>query len=156
MLSFNTDASAGPTTSAEDQKNAAQLKERMAATASNTTAASKSLDMIPSVEITLDSTYKYVLIKATDPVSDAEKLLVRGFDVPYHADVAAPTVEELENCGFSVSVLGGGRISHSSTKQKISIYGFSYSFGLPDHSLSAELCRAAFPGYDCSWSNEGY
>jgi phosphohistidine phosphatase len=156
MLNFKTDVATGPTTSAEDEKNAAQLKERMAATASNTTAATKSLDLIPSVQITHDSTYKYVLIHASDHASDTEKTLVRGFDVPYHADVATPTIEELENCGFAVTVLGGGRISHSSTERTISIYGFSYSFGLPDHSITADLCRATFPGYECSWSNEGY
>lgn len=42
----------------------------------------------------------------------------------------------------------------------ISIYGFSYGFpwedGQHEHNVSADLCRAAFPSDDVSWSAEGY
>ena len=149
-------SASGPTTSEEDKKNADALKARMAASATNTAGASKGLGTFPAVKIDLDSKYKYVLIKATDPASGTDKTLVRGWNAPYHADVAAPTLEELEECGFTFNVLGGGRISHSSANKKISIFGFSYSFGQPDHSITADLCRTAFPGFECEWSNEGY
>jgi hypothetical protein len=71
-----------------------------------------------------------------------EKDMVRSDHLPYHANVARPTVEALEGGGLSVTVLGGGRIKHDRGAKTIDIFGFSYSFGQPDHNISAELCKA--------------
>ena len=57
---------------------------------------------------------------------------------------------------WSMEVLGGGRISYDSSKKEVRIYGYSVQYGQPQHSVSAELYRAAFPDCTVSWSNDGY
>jgi phosphohistidine phosphatase len=155
------------TTSEADKKNAEELKQRMATSGKNVPGLAKkegekrslTEELFPAVQID-EGTFKYVLIHAEDPHTGEQKDLVRGkTGDPYHADVARPTVEALEEAGIAVTVLGGGRIRHSVSEKKIEIFGFSYSFGQPDHNVTATLCKKAYPDYEpdfVTWTNEGY
>jgi phosphohistidine phosphatase len=53
-----------------------------------------------------------------------------------------------------LSCIGGGRISREPGALKI--FGYSQAFGKPDHSVAAEMLRAALPGTTVTWSDEGY
>ena len=49
----------------------------------------------------------------------------------YHRNAAEPMADALERSGYSsISILGGGRIALDNEKKTISIYGYSYGFGL--------------------------
>ena len=179
-------SNAGPTTSAEEQKEVAAMKAKMAAQESalsaaaaaasadelatqqqaayiaaggngdTAPAAASKLDEFDPVEID-DGVQKYVLIQATDPESEVSRYFVRG-DVAaeYHKDAARATVDRMMDAGLKVNVTGGGRIRLSLAEKSVRIYGFSYGFGLADHSISQQVCEGKYPGFDISWSNEGY
>lgn len=105
-----------------------------------------------------EGTFKYVLIRVEG--QDGPKHLVRGVvGAAYHMDSARPTVELLERIGATYTVLGGGRIRHTTQSKEIFIYGHSYGFpwqGACMHNVSADLCRQAYPSHNVTWSAEGY
>eukprot|EP01134_Creolimax_fragrantissima_P005246 CFRG5246T1 len=152
-------SSNGPTTSAADAANVADLKAQMAQSEKALKAsvgASVTLDSVNDVEID-EGRQKYVLIKVTDEKLMESKYLVRGKKgASYHADVARPVVESLAALGLSTEVTGGGRIICDMGAKSIHIFGFSYGFGLANHRISQSLCENIYPGYNVSWSNEGY
>ena len=77
----------------------------------------------------------------------------------YHRDAAEPMVETMERSGYSsINILGGGRISLDKGSKKISIYGYSYGFGLADHALSKSIVEMddRYKDFEITWSNEGY
>ena len=88
----------GPATNAEDQAEAQALQEAGLANAAadadtegegGESSASAALDAFSAVLISEDDTYKYVLIKAKDPATNAYKFLVRGKSgADYHKDAA--------------------------------------------------------------------
>ena len=96
--------SSGPTTNAEDQAEAAALQEAGQAAAAADAGAegeggadeggtapptSAALEAFSAVLISENDTYKYVLIKAKDPATNAYKFLVRGKSgANYHKDAA--------------------------------------------------------------------
>lgn len=105
--------------------------------------------------------FKYVLIRVTD--GETTKHLVRGYKwASYHADVFEHVEkQELKPLKKSVgprlswSCPGGGRILHQ--HKSIKIYGYSQGFGRPDHSISCDLVKKAYPDYESiTWSDEGY
>jgi len=111
-----------------------------------------------------EGTHKYVLISAkhpnhSDDDDDKQYFVVSKKGAAYHRNVAEGFVSKLEAHGYSnIHILGGGRISLDSLNTKISIFGFSYGFGLADHSLSQRVIQsdARFQTFDINWSNDGY
>ncbi|XP_072286199.1 14 kDa phosphohistidine phosphatase [Pyxicephalus adspersus] len=117
------------------------------------------LEKVPLVDIDPDGTFKYVLIR----VSYREKLddykdIVRGYGwAEYHADIYDKAAEEIEKDHvLDCECLGGGRIAHCCSSKKIHIYGYSVGFGRARHSVTMELIKTKYPGYEVTWSNEGY
>mmetsp|Transcript_21789 Transcript_21789/g.44168 ORF Transcript_21789/g.44168 Transcript_21789/m.44168 type:complete len:237 (-) Transcript_21789:340-1050(-) len=143
------------TTSVEEQKDAAALKQKMAQAAQQQDEEG-SLDDFPAVDISPQGTFKYVLIQAEDK-KGGKKYLVRGSTAyDYHVYCARPTVDALKEKGFTAEVLGGGRMAHKPTQQRLDIYGRSHSFGREDKSITATVCQTLFPSYYITTSNEGY
>ena len=54
--------------------------------------------------------------------------------------------------------VGGGRIKRDDASKTISVYGYSKTFGRSPgcNEATAEMIRAALPGYRVDWSDEGY
>ena len=65
-------------------------------------------------------------------------------------------MEELDARGLIAQMKGGGRIALDEAAATVSIFGFSYSFGKADHASVAEVVRGAYPGFEVTWSDEGY
>jgi phosphohistidine phosphatase len=60
--------------------------------------------------------------------------------------------------GLVCKVTGGGRIECDPNNKTVRIYGFSYGYGLADHTISQSVIQAdpTYDGYTVTWSNEGY
>eukprot|EP00816_Leptocylindrus_hargravesii_P008168 CAMPEP_0196805508 /NCGR_PEP_ID=MMETSP1362-20130617/5297_1 /TAXON_ID=163516 /ORGANISM="Leptocylindrus danicus, Strain CCMP1856" /LENGTH=160 /DNA_ID=CAMNT_0042178493 /DNA_START=155 /DNA_END=637 /DNA_ORIENTATION=- len=155
------------TTNAEDQAKAAELRARLAnsgASESETNDDGRWKE-IKSVSID-DGAHKYVLVCATEPFprEKGAEPLTRNFvtskrGAAYHRNAAEPLVYTLEQHGFrNIQILGGGRIYCDEDEKKISIFGYSYSFGQAKHSVSKSVIESdeRYSDYDVSWSNEGY
>ena len=139
------------TTSSADLEHASSISQAGTKGTKNSTA--HLLDEFPQVAID-EGTFKYVQIRT---LASPSMVFIRGtLDVHYHSDVAAPLCAKLTEKGVPYEVPGGGRISRDDTERRIFIYGLSYGFGKADHSITADLCRKAFPGFDVTWSDEGY
>jgi len=112
-----------------------------------------SLTDIPDVDIDESGVFKYIQLKISK--NGAEKIIVRGYSrASYHADIADEVSPGLKSLGFKCSVLGGGRIEKKSNS--LHVYGYSVAYGQPDHQLSVDILKSAFPSIEISWSNEGY
>ena len=151
------------TTNAQDQAEAAALKDRLAERWSETSD-HKDLNKTtfrPMAHVRIASgAHKYVLITARAPNDRTEQFFVtskRG--AHYHRNAAAPFVQDLEEHGYeNIQIVGGGRILLNDDTKKISIFGFSYSFGQPDHEISKRVVQAdeRYADYEITTSNEGY
>ena len=143
------------TTNAHDQAEAAKLKARL----EKGTSSSAAFERVPSVSID-DGAHKYVLMCAENPSTNQEQFFVisrRG--AAYHRNAAEPMVERLESSGYSnINITGGGRLFLDEESKKISIFGFSYSFGQADHTVSRRVVLEddRYKDYDVTTSNEGY
>mmetsp|Transcript_38280 Transcript_38280/g.108507 ORF Transcript_38280/g.108507 Transcript_38280/m.108507 type:complete len:250 (+) Transcript_38280:69-818(+) len=148
--------SGGPTTSEQDLREAAEMRDE--AKASGASVSDAAFAELPAVVID-EGAFKYVLMKVST-ASGTSRYLVRGTEgAAYHKDVALPYMRAYLAQGFQVEILGGGRISHQKDEKKIMLYGFSYGFPWEDgagHFISCMVCRGAFPGYSVEWSDEGY
>jgi phosphohistidine phosphatase len=151
------------TTNEEDQREAARLQARLrdqaASKGSNVppTASGSTNATIPNVTIA-DGAHKYVLMTAVKD-NERQHFVVSRKGAAYHRDAAEPMVESLERSGYeSIAILGGGRIRLDRDNATISIYGYSYGFGLADHALSKSIIQndPRYEGYTITWSNEGY
>lgn len=104
--------------------------------------------------------FQYVLVSARDPASQNMQIFVRSSAAAaYHREVAEPLVAELIEGGrVNVKVLGGGRINVDTAEKKVVVYGFSYAFGKADHRKAAAMIRRAegFEDFDVTWNDEGY
>eukprot|EP00445_Apocalathium_hangoei_P079108 CAMPEP_0204179024 /NCGR_PEP_ID=MMETSP0361-20130328/49827_1 /ASSEMBLY_ACC=CAM_ASM_000343 /TAXON_ID=268821 /ORGANISM="Scrippsiella Hangoei, Strain SHTV-5" /LENGTH=182 /DNA_ID=CAMNT_0051138235 /DNA_START=211 /DNA_END=756 /DNA_ORIENTATION=+ len=143
----------GPTTSEQDLREAAAMRDE--AKASGASVSDAALAELPAVIID-EGAFKYVLMKVAT-ASGTSRYLVRGTEgAAYHKDVALPYMRAYLAQGFQVEILGGGRISHQKDEKKIMLYGFSYGFPWEDgagHFISSMVCRGAFPGYSVEWSD---
>lgn len=141
------------TTNEEDQREVAKLQVRLR-TANNSSHVSKRL---PSVEIA-EGAHKYVLIKA-ELDGDEQYFVTSRKGAHYHRNAAEPMITKLEHAGYSeIEVTGGGRISLDKNAKKISIFGFSYGFGLANHALSRQVVieDPRYRAFDVTVSDEGY
>ena len=109
---------------------------------------------VPKVDID-EGTFKYILISATTATGEKVQLVRGHIGCAYHADVLEKVAPGLRASGLTgIECVGGGRIRRDASS--INVYGYSQAFGQPDHAVTAELCRAHFPGLAVTWSNEGY
>lgn len=113
--------------------------------------------------ISVDSEFKYVLIRISDTTPDGEwssKLFVRGDPrAAYHNHVFTKAKEEMRALGFQsaeLDVLGGGRMQIDCKKKSIQIYGYSAAFGQAPHEISACIIRRDLPFHDVHISYDGY
>lgn len=152
------------TTNEEDQREAEKLQARLRKSVDDSDDDEQenngvAYQRIPNVTIA-EGAHKYVLITALLPGSnERQHFVVSRRNAAYHRNAAEPFVEDLERNGYrSISILGGGRIALDTDKQSISIYGYSYGFGLADHALSKSVVEKdpKWKDYEVSWSNEGY
>lgn len=151
------------TTNEEDQREAAKLQRRLQDAADDDsddyTPGTSSSYRIPNVSIDAGA-HKYVLMSAITPGGgERQHFVVSRRGAEYHRNVAEPFVEALERSGYkSIQVLGGGRIALNQEKKTISIYGYSYGFGLADHALSQSVVEKdpRYQDFQISWSNDGY
>jgi phosphohistidine phosphatase len=156
----------GFTTNAKDQAEVAKLKQRLLdqnGQTPNTVTETSTQQRVPSVQVA-EGTHKYVLIRAiaqgNSLATDEQQYFVaskRG--AAYHRDAAEPMIEQLEAAGYAkIDVTGGGRIRLNSAAKTMVIYGFSYGFGLADHSISRRvvLNDPRYQDFDVTTSDEGY
>jgi phosphohistidine phosphatase len=150
------------TTNDEDQNEVAKLQARLkennsAAKTWNAGASITRERPLPSVEIA-DGVHKYVLIKA-EWDGEEQYIVTSKKGAAYHRNAAEPMISKLQNAGYdNIEVTGGGRISLDSTTKQIHIYGFSYGFGLADHSISQStiLDDPRYTSFKVTYSNDGY
>lgn len=146
------------TTNKEDQEEAAKLKERLANQRGASSKSSSSTDPLPNVSID-EGAHKYVLIRAKENDGKNEHFVVSKREAHYHRNVAEPMVDMLQRHGYEdIQILGGGRIRLDSQAKKVDIFGFSHSFGQPDHSISRKTVMGdrRFKDYEVATSNGGY
>mmetsp|Transcript_16459 Transcript_16459/g.38440 ORF Transcript_16459/g.38440 Transcript_16459/m.38440 type:complete len:101 (+) Transcript_16459:725-1027(+) len=87
------------------------------------------------------------------------KTIVRSYaGLRYHAENYERAADELQQMGVKCTVVGGGRIDMSHSERKVSVYGYSKTFGRAKgcNEKSAGLIREALPTYDVTWSDKGY
>ena len=154
------------TTNEEDQREAARLQARLKAAKDDNGVSNNGNDddkytyrKIPNVSID-EGSHKYVLISAMLPSgTERQHFVVSKRGAHYHRNAAEPYVELLEDNDYSsIDILGGGRIALDSTNKTISVFGYSYGFGLADHAISKAviLKDPRYSDFDVTWSNEGY
>jgi phosphohistidine phosphatase len=141
------------TTNEEDQREAEKLKERLRTNVNGGPATAK----VEPVQIA-QGAHKYVLIQAEND-GKTEYFVTSRKGAHYHRNAAEPLIFELEAAGYyDIEVTGGGRIDLDHVNRKISIFGFSYGFGLANHAISREvvLDDPRYKDYEVSISNDGY
>ena len=149
------------TTNAQDQTEASALKARLAQQSQRDSFGHHG-SFRPVKPVQIDpGAHKYVLICARAPTNDGQDryFVTSKRGASYHRDVAAPFVQELEEHGYQhIQIVGGGRINLDNDAKKISIFGFSYGFGQPDHDISKRVVHtdSRYADYDITTSNEGY
>ncbi|XP_078489231.1 14 kDa phosphohistidine phosphatase-like [Ciona intestinalis] len=112
------------------------------------------LAAIPDVKIET-GTFKYIQIKVSSKSS--EKIIIRGLvEAEYHADIFDEESPKIEALGFDTICIGGGRIKHEPSCKKIVVYGYSVGFGRAEHSITVDKLKPHYPGYNITWSNDGY
>jgi phosphohistidine phosphatase len=142
------------TTNDEDQRAVKKLQARLRNAVSN---AKVGQQPVPSVEIA-EGVHKYVLIKA-EINGDEQHIVTSKKGAAYHRNAAEPMITKLEQAGYSnIEVTGGGRVSLDSIAKQIYIFGFSYGFGLADHSISQRIVLEdpRYRNFEVTFSDEGY
>ncbi|CAE7840154.1 PHPT1 [Symbiodinium microadriaticum] len=135
----------GPTTNAADQEKASGLRDAGAGPVGAASADAKVLERFQACDVA-SGVFKYVQVHAIAP-DGTRKVIVRSAPGSYHADVAELLCQALRDKGLQYEIPGGGRIRRDDEAKEIEIYGHSKGFGMPDHSISAAICRASFPDY---------
>lgn len=105
--------------------------------------------------------FKYVLIELSSSALRVPKLLVRGLaSAEYHAEVAEPTLRQIDAAGLNHEVIGGGRIRYVAASKSLTVYGYSMGYPWPGgefkNQLVSEIIKHNFPDLTVDWSNEGY
>ena len=156
----------GFTTNAEDLAQAAAIKAKLRAAASSEATTSNSNNNnknnaaatpLPSVVIA-PGIHKYVLIQALCN-GNKQYIVTSRQHAAYHRDAAEPMIAALERAGYTnIDVTGGGRIDCNEERKSMKIFGYSYGFGLADHSISQRVVAedARYADFDITISNEGY
>jgi phosphohistidine phosphatase len=112
------------------------------------------LSSIPNVAIDPSGTFKYILVKVTDPASKDSKLIVRGFErCAYHSDIL-DEVKSIEGGDLEYQPLGGGKIIFEPDNKSLFIYGKSDGYGQADHQKSVNILQEKYPDYSITFSND--
>jgi len=126
--------------------------------ADSTSSGAQRIDQVAEVRIA-PGTWKYVLLQAHDAFGGKRILVRNTANLQYHAEMAHEAKKELHGLQ-KVDVLGGGRIAFEGSPKKISVWGYSKTFGRcePCNKQAAELIRRsdAYGQFPVTWSNEGY
>lgn len=143
------------TTNEQDRQEADKLKNRLRSNqqANNGLVTGK----VDAVQIA-NGAHKYVLIQAENN-GKTEYFVTSRKGAHYHRNAAEPLIFELEGAGYyDIEVTGGGRIHLDEVNRTISIFGFSYSFGLANHAISREVVLEdpRYKDFEVTISNEGY
>jgi 23S rRNA-/tRNA-specific pseudouridylate synthase len=113
-------------------------------------------DLLPPRVSLSKGANKYVLIRATHPLTETVECFVKSAAPsecggPYHGNVAQDLREWISAAGYTAEVTGGGRIDYDGSKALV--YGFSYGFGKGDHAKAVELIRKFQPEIDATFDN---
>ena len=112
------------------------------------------VNSVPDVKID-EGTFKYIQIRISG--GGSEKIIIRGSsDAGYHVDVFDDCAPQLKSLGLTVDCIGGGRIKHDVVNKTLDVYGYSMGFGRADHKITVSKLKVDYPGYNITWSNEGY
>ncbi|XP_022200609.2 14 kDa phosphohistidine phosphatase isoform X2 [Nilaparvata lugens] len=121
------------------------------------------LSQVADVDIDANGTFKYILIRVygpdtTDNSDPPSKLIVRGYQrASYHVDIYEEVqAKQLKQLGLECECEGGGRIKHDRDEKRLLVYGYSQGFGRANHQLAVDLLKVNFPGYEVTWTNDGY
>lgn len=120
------------------------------------TAMRNPLEDIPSVHID-PGTWKYVQIRLRKDGN--EKLVVRAYrGLRFHAENYETAMRKFRPLGIRGDVIGGGRIKYDPEEKQVSVYGYSKTFGraVGCNAASAALIENSYPGFQVTWSDEGY
>lgn len=114
---------------------------------------------LPEAKIDPEGRFKYIQITVTTKTGE-KRTYVRGYRaLAYHMEIfehfVSNELPKLEG-NQGASCPGGGRIEHFPGEKRLSIYGYSQSYGLADHAVTKEILQRAYPDYTITWSNEGY
>ena len=152
----------GFTTNEEDQNEVAKLQARLrenssVAKACNDGTSSTRQPPFPFVDIA-EGAHKYVLVRA-EWDGEERYIVTSKKGAEYHRNAAEPMINKLQKSGYTnIEVTGGGRISLDSNTKEIHIYGFSYGFGIADHTISQRtiLDDPRYSSFTVTYSNDGY
>lgn len=158
------------TTNEHDQREAEKLKARLRENKKKGSSSSgvEFHQLVPSVRLA-SGKWKYVQITAIKPTTgsgsgsddhdDVQTFVTSKHGAKYHRNAATPLIAQLERAGYTnITVPGGGRIKLDDAAKTIDIYGYSYTFGRADHSLSRKVVQQdpKYQNYKINISNEGY
>jgi len=124
----------------------------------------------PKVELTDEGIFKYIHILVKLRPSNTILSFVRGYiDLEYHAENLERFEKQIQQAilqlgdikldqTFEIQCPGGGRVNHSKANRKLSIYGFSQSFGAANHDQVKDIVfeELGYPKANISVSYDGY
>mmetsp|Transcript_3107 Transcript_3107/g.4599 ORF Transcript_3107/g.4599 Transcript_3107/m.4599 type:complete len:154 (-) Transcript_3107:14-475(-) len=145
------------TTNAKDKAEAAKLISQLKENSNNDS--NLKFRPIPQVKIA-NGAYKYVLISAHEPSEPSPRYFVTSKKgAKYHRNAAEPFVKNLQKHGYeNIRITGGGRILLDTEAKRISIFGFSYTFGQGNHEIAKQVIEMdeRYADFTITTSNEGY
>lgn len=129
---------------------------------------------IPQVKLDSQGVFKYILITASfgDSSESAVLEFVRGFNkFEYHKEIfkdfkagfkgefqVTPSQKVVLEKEMSLSCPGGGRINHDASKKRLTIYGYSQSYGQGNHDHVVSIMKKHMSYPESNWvvSYDGY
>ncbi|MEE6496222.1 hypothetical protein FKM82_002264 [Ascaphus truei] len=115
------------------------------------------LESVPEVEIDPVGLFKYILVRVTPGAAEPERYrdIVRGTkSAEFHNNIFEEVSPEMQALGFECKCLGGGKIEHNCKDKKIRVFGESTGYGKADHSVTAEILKKNYSGYEVTWSDD--
>jgi phosphohistidine phosphatase len=176
----------GFTTNEHDRQEVAKLQARLRNHTSNNTASSSSSSSSRSSSLLeqqhpcsfvdiAPGAHKYVLIRAAAQCNSNNNsnnntgetttatpyyIVTSKKGAAYHRNAAEPMIEKLQaaGCFCDIEVTGGGRILLEEESKRISVFGYSYGFGMANHAISQQVIKAdeRYKDFEVTISDEGY
>lgn len=113
------------------------------------------LAQVPTVQIDLNGTFKYILCKIYEGNKTTEcKYIVRGSaGAGFHSDIYDDLDAMLEADDIICECVGGGKITHNAEEKTITVFGKSQGYGAANHATTASLLETCYPSYSITWSD---